>query len=85
MHATLHAGRRAVIGIGKSQHGLYASAKLRIENKNSGGRGQKGGSKLIVTCAFCLDQVRAAQYDHCSHGHSRAEADKTPLSVWLSG
>lgn len=58
MPATLHAGRTAALGIGNSQHWLYGSAKLRIENKKkSGGREEKGGSKLIITCAFCLDQV----------------------------
>ena len=85
MHAPPCAGRVAAAGTGKSQHWLYVSGKLKTENKKGGGRRQRGGSKLTLTCAFCLGQVPAAQYDYCSHGHTRAEADKTPLSVWLPG
>lgn len=52
MHATLHACRMAAIGIGKSQHWLYANAILRIEDKNKWREGTEG--KLKVNCNLCI-------------------------------
>lgn len=41
MQAALHADRMAAVGIDKSQHWLYASAKLRIENKKAEGEDRR--------------------------------------------
>lgn len=51
-HAILRAGRMAASSVGKSQHFLYASAKVRIENKKRKGRGQRG--QLKVNCNLYL-------------------------------